>query len=154
MWKNSHFYSGMGVSLAFAATACFRPTAIFEYGVLVPIAISAASIIFLAAEAFEDEVRPERVSLMVFLLGMSIVLVFARHYQFHGFRETEEGSFPSFGEALYFSVVTWTTLGFGDLTPTPAIRPVAALQALLGYVFLGVLVGSVGELLKTKRSRT
>lgn len=33
---------------------------------------------------------------------------------------------------LYFSVVTWTTLGYGDVVPTPALRPIAALEAMVG----------------------
>jgi hypothetical protein len=42
---------------------------------------------------------------------------------------------------LYFSIVTWTTLGYGDFTPPAAIRMIAAIQAMLGYIFLGILVG-------------
>lgn len=42
---------------------------------------------------------------------------------------------------LYFSVVTWTTLGYGDFTPPHALRLVAAGEALFGYVFFGMVVG-------------
>ena len=45
--------------------------------------------------------------------------------------------------ALYFSIVTWTTLGYGDLKPLPDFRLLAAFQALVGYVFLGVIVGLI-----------
>ena len=42
---------------------------------------------------------------------------------------------------LYFSVVTMTTLGYGDITPaTTATRLLAATQALLGQIYLVVLV--------------
>lgn len=41
---------------------------------------------------------------------------------------------------IYFSIVTFTTLGYGDFRPTPAARPFAALEALLGYVMLGLFV--------------
>ena len=44
--------------------------------------------------------------------------------------------------ALYFSIVTFTTLGYGDLQPSTHMRPVAAVQALVGYVYLGLFVGS------------
>jgi hypothetical protein len=43
----------------------------------------------------------------------------------------------------YFSVVTWTTLGYGDFQPLPDFRLLAAFQALVGYVFLGVIVGLI-----------
>lgn len=46
-----------------------------------------------------------------------------------------------FATTLYFSVVTFTTLGYGDLHPSPALRSLAATEALIGYVYLGLLVG-------------
>jgi len=50
---------------------------------------------------------------------------------------------PTFISALYFSTVTITTLGYGDLAPNPnipACRIIAASEAVLGYVILGVAV--------------
>jgi len=47
----------------------------------------------------------------------------------------------SFWDALYFSIVTWTTLGYGDLTPLPELRVFAAIEALYGYIFFGLIVG-------------
>lgn len=44
-------------------------------------------------------------------------------------------------EYLYFSFVALTTLGFGDLTPTPGLpQALTALEALLGSIFLVTLV--------------
>lgn len=44
-------------------------------------------------------------------------------------------------EYLYFSFVSLTTLGFGDLTPTPGLpQALTALEALLGSIFLVTLV--------------
>ena len=41
----------------------------------------------------------------------------------------------------YFSFVTMTTLGYGDITPTsPMTRSLAALEAILGQIYLAVLV--------------
>lgn len=42
---------------------------------------------------------------------------------------------------LYFSAVTWTTLGYGDFTPPHELRLVAAAEAIFGYVFFGMVVG-------------
>jgi hypothetical protein len=44
------------------------------------------------------------------------------------------------GACLYFAVVTWTTVGYGDYVPTPAARPFAALEALLGYLFMAFFI--------------
>jgi hypothetical protein len=44
------------------------------------------------------------------------------------------------GACLYFAVVTWTTVGYGDYVPTPAARPYAALEALVGYLFMAFFI--------------
>lgn len=49
--------------------------------------------------------------------------------------------------SAYYSVVTFTTLGYGDFYPTGSGRALAALQALTGYVVLGMLASSAAALL-------
>jgi hypothetical protein len=41
---------------------------------------------------------------------------------------------------LYFSLITWTTVGYGDFAPTPDFRIFAALEALLGYLMMGIFL--------------
>lgn len=48
------------------------------------------------------------------------------------------GEFGSFEEALYFSGVTFTSLGYGDLTLSPASRLLAPIEALVGLLMLGI----------------
>jgi Ion channel len=45
------------------------------------------------------------------------------------------------GTGIYFSIVTWTTLGYGDLHPSAGLWPVAAAEAVIGYLFSGILIG-------------
>lgn len=45
--------------------------------------------------------------------------------------------------SLYFSVVTWTTLGYGDFQPTESVRWLAALEALLGTLFIPLFLASI-----------
>ncbi|MBE7156984.1 MAG: two pore domain potassium channel family protein [Rhodospirillales bacterium] len=43
--------------------------------------------------------------------------------------------------ALYFSAITWTTIGYGDFLPTPGLcRFYAASEALAEYMLLGTFV--------------
>ena len=58
----------------------------------------------------------------------------------------------SSAHGLYFSLVTLTTLGYGDITPqSPIARLLAALQAAVGQVYLTVLVARlVGLHLSTR----
>ena len=47
----------------------------------------------------------------------------------------------TFGELLYFSYITLTTVGYGDLVPTHSItRSLAAFEALTGQLYLAVLL--------------
>ena len=43
--------------------------------------------------------------------------------------------------SVYFSMVTFSTLGFGDFTPTSATRLVAGALAIIGNLHLGIFVG-------------
>ncbi|MFA0431456.1 ion channel [Vibrio cyclitrophicus] len=43
-------------------------------------------------------------------------------------------------ESFYFSIVTWTTLGYGDCLPTENIRHIAALEALFGYIMMAIFM--------------
>ena len=47
------------------------------------------------------------------------------------------GAIESAEEALYFSLVTFTTLGYGDVTLGPCCRLLGALQAAVGIVVFG-----------------
>ncbi|MEO9101614.1 MAG: potassium channel family protein [Burkholderiaceae bacterium] len=43
----------------------------------------------------------------------------------------------SFVNCIYFSAETYTSLGFGDLTPTGPLRPIAGVEALNGLLLIG-----------------
>ena len=46
-----------------------------------------------------------------------------------------------FLEAIYFSIVTFTTLGFGDLAPKPGLfQLIASSEALLGAIFMALFI--------------
>lgn len=47
------------------------------------------------------------------------------------------GALPDFGDALYFSLVTFTTLGYGDITLAPRWQLLAAFQATNGIILFG-----------------
>lgn len=48
---------------------------------------------------------------------------------------------PAVFDFLYYSFVTLTTLGYGDVTPlTPRARSLAVLEAIVGVLFVAVLI--------------
>jgi hypothetical protein len=57
--------------------------------------------------------------------------------------------------ALYFSFVTLTTLGFGDVTPThPLTQALVTIEALLGQIYLVVLVARLVSMRVSVRAAT
>lgn len=50
----------------------------------------------------------------------------------------------SFGEALYFSIVTITTLGFGDVAPSDGTgRLLVCLEAIIGVIIVGLFLNAI-----------
>jgi uncharacterized membrane protein len=57
----------------------------------------------------------------------------------------------SANQFLYFSFVTQTTLGYGDLTPATNVgRSIVVLEALIGQVFLVTLVARLVSLMAAR----
>jgi voltage-gated potassium channel Kch len=63
-----------------------------------------------------------------------VIVAFAYCYLEVGLKNAVEPS-----DYLYFSIVTFTTLGYGDITPSEASKYFAAFQALTGFIFVPVL---------------
>jgi voltage-gated potassium channel Kch len=82
------------------------------------------------------------------------IVFFAMLYAELGVVEAEGGAVThDFLMGLYFSVSTFATLGYGDFVPTPEARVVASVEALSGYVLLGLIVASAFALLSHRSSR-
>ena len=55
--------------------------------------------------------------------------------------DIDYGSYPTFLSPLYFSIVTLTTLGYGDVVPmTWSAQIVAMIEVCTGYIMLGGLL--------------
>jgi hypothetical protein len=52
-----------------------------------------------------------------------------------------QGAMPDLTSAIYFSAVTYTTTGYGDLVLPPEWRLVGAVEALTGILMCGVSTG-------------
>jgi hypothetical protein len=75
-----------------------------------------------------------------------VVLSFADIYKYVGLVGPDGLVHHDAVVCLYFSVVTWTTLGYGDFRPgSNDGRIFASFEALLGYIVMGVLVGAVAQ---------
>ncbi len=68
--------------------------------------------------------------LVMFLISLADSVVWAYAY-------VAVGAIPEIEPALYFSMVTFTTLGYGDLTLAPGWRLLASFEAANGIIIFG-----------------
>ena len=83
------------------------------------------------------------------LAGLNVALLicaFAGIYSQLGLADTTGDGSESvtyrFTDTLYFSVVTFTTLGYGDLQPRGACRVLVGIETFVGYVVLGLIAST------------
>ncbi|MBW9399367.1 hypothetical protein FHC51_05945 [Leclercia sp. EC_58] len=80
---------------------------------------------------------------VVRLLAILIILFSLMNYIFNSFIFDSSVDF-SLIDSFYFTCVTITTLGFGDITPCTAIgKLIVSIQAMLGFVVLSLFMASV-----------
>lgn len=73
--------------------------------------------------------------------GSGVLLLATAYFCWGPSGHTLNATEPDFLEAAYFSFVTFTSLGYGDLSPVGFGRFVAVLVVLFGLVFIALLVG-------------
>lgn len=77
-----------------------------------------------------------------------LLCAFAAVYQMVGIQDnTRPGGQVShaYFDSLYYSIVTFTTLGYGDFYPRGVGRVLAGIQALTGYVILGMIASTTAS---------
>nr|WP_320116503.1 ion channel [uncultured Desulfuromonas sp.] len=66
------------------------------------------------------------------------IVAFTLHFMDSGLVGPSGQFIPSFYDALYFSITTFTTLGYGDLQPMPDHRLTTSIEALIGMVSMAI----------------
>ena len=82
-----------------------------------------------------------------------IIMSFALFYHSKGIINSDSVIVKDLITVIYFSIVTFTTLGYGDFRPTEQIRIFAALEAVLGYICLGLFIATVAVVLQKISSK-
>ncbi|WP_281973307.1 potassium channel family protein [Ruegeria faecimaris] len=83
---------------------------------------------------------------ILFLMGVSFIQVvpflFAAAYGAFGYQDNCVIGAQGPADILYFSYVTFTTVGYGDMSPTGLCRALAVAEAVTGYILLGLFVAA------------
>jgi hypothetical protein len=152
----------LAILLALPAIAAqMIPTLLGVQGTLMlRMGMSAVLLTYIAILISVFLLKQNRVSADMILGAINVYLLFAIAFMFlHAFVEVSTpGSYLYQGESLsavfkghpevgalafllYFSVVTMTTLGYGDIAPAvPAARMLCSLEAVIGQLFVAVFI--------------
>lgn len=93
--------------------------------------------------------RRSRVKIMVFLFTVLVLCVILGTIMF--MVEGPENGFSNIPVSIYWTIVTLTTVGFGDITPvTPLGQFISSVIMILGYGIIAVPTGIVTSELHTR----
>ncbi|RPA67425.1 ion transporter [Cyclobacteriaceae bacterium YHN15] len=94
------------------------------------------------AEFLSEALRASRAKIQIFLGSMLTIVLIAGTVMY--IVEGPENGFTSIPMAMYWAIVTLTTVGFGDITPiTPLGKLMASVIMLVGYGIIAVPTGIV-----------
>jgi voltage-gated potassium channel len=97
---------------------------------------------FPAGRRIAGVVRQRVSQLVATVCGLMLVLVIAASLMYFAETRAQPDEFPSIPAAMWWDVVTLTTVGYGDTVPiTPAARLLAAVIAVLGIGLFALPAG-------------
>ncbi|MCA8949614.1 MAG: ion transporter [Planctomycetes bacterium] len=106
------------------------------------------------ARALHAALRASAPKIVVFLLAISCLVVVVGSVMY--VVEGRESGFDSIPRSIYWAIVTLTTVGYGDISPSSGLgQGLAALVMLMGYGIIAVPTGIVSaELVRGQREST
>jgi hypothetical protein len=84
-----------------------------------------------------------------------IIFYFSLVYYAVGIVDTSSGEVIKHDwlNSIYFSVITWTTLGYGDFKPFEELKVWVMIEALMGYLFMALIVAKILTIFQSKKPK-
>ena len=132
----------IGFTIAYSLLTSIKVTDV--YGLWSSLIVLVSISVYYSATFFSSQRKTDK--LYFFLVTMLLIIAyFAVVYKAFGIIDstTNEKVSPTWKDAFYFSIVTWTTLGYGDFRPVDDLKPWVMVQAMMGYLYMGLFVGKL-----------
>ncbi len=113
--------------------------------------------IFAWKKALRLYVKDENFAYLGFTLFTSmlaIIFMFANSYELTSSIKNGSEIVEGLWEHVYFSIVTFTTLGYGDYVPTGIAKIIVSIQAIFGFVYFAFIVGVLGSVFYARIEKT
>lgn len=96
---------------------------------------------------------PQRIKLLLLLIGtgIAVLAVVTAGVWIWALAYLALGLMPDTETAVYFSLVSFTTLGFGDVVLTGDWRLLSGMEAANGFLTFGFLIALLGETFRQVR---
>jgi voltage-gated potassium channel len=160
--SNKKIHLLIGMLLMVPALVLIWGVKIYQIQTLAHISLAGSALFFcfIAWLILAETLRAKMVTMDIIAAGISVYLFFGTIcgliYALIGSLDTNAFSIPvdtagylgnnlsEISSAMYFSFVTLTTLGYGDITPVNIFaRSLAYLEAAIGQIYLTVLIASL-----------
>lgn len=133
---------GMQVLHALGVPGLAGPLAAVALAVVLGALVATFSELLGSRETTTDSLVGAIFGYFVIATACSMLFLQVEGFRPGSFRLPEGGDLNT--QLLYFSIVTLTTVGYGDITPaTPIAQICAALEAALGTLYLAILIGRI-----------
>ena len=87
-----------------------------------------------------------KMDLQIYFITMFSILTMASTLMFYAESKAQPEDFRHIPDAMWWGIVTMTTVGYGDVSPiTPAGKIIAAATGLCGLALFGLLMNIVGN---------
>jgi len=162
--KIRHFVAAVVLAIPMLLSIWFdyfvRSDALFLFGRVCGILFLAFTIFHILRHIFQqqditrDTIAGAAAVYLLFALMWAFIYIVLERLEPGSFATSSAQSLEGRNIFLYFSAVTITTLGYGDITPVTYIaRSMAILEAVIGQLYLVVLVSWLVGMYVSKKSR-